>query len=237
MHKLTHIIYLAIIGVLVIALVVGRSAPSSPVAGTSADLNTAAENTSAAASVPSTSLTATNAATNAAANNTDSAAAFASDSSTQPQVAASTQEQQDVAQELDLSDAQLARLAELLKTRNQQEIEMLLDVQSEILNSENISERLHTEAIDQDWAYVMTSEIENLYAQQEDLQGAEISDIQCRTTVCEVSISGSDLPFDYMMKFHKALVQSPQLGPDYKTMMISNSLEGSHKIQIIRPQP
>ena len=233
MHKLTHVIYLAIIGALVIALVVGRSAPSSPVAGTSAHLNTAAENTSAAASAPSTSLTATN----AAANNTDSAAAFASDSSTQPQAAASTQEQQDVAQELDLSDAQLARLAELLKTRNQQEIEMLLDVQSEILNSENISERLHTEAIDQDWAYVMTSEIENLYAQQEDLQGAEISDIQCRTTVCEVSISGSDLPFDYMMKFHKALVQSPQLGPDYKTMMISNSLEGSHKIQIIRPQP
>ncbi|MRJ40994.1 MULTISPECIES: hypothetical protein [Idiomarina] len=233
MHKLTHVIYLAIIGALVIALVVGRSAPMPPVASIDTDMNTAAENTSAAASVPSTSLTVGN----DAVRNTDSAAAFASDSSTQPQVAASTQEQQDVAQELDLSDAQLARLAELLKTRNQQEIEMLLDVQSEILNSENISERLHTEAIDQDWAYVMTSEIENLYAQQEDLQGAEISDIQCRTTVCEVSISGSNLPFDYMMKFHKALVQSPQLGPDYKTMMISNSLEGSHKIQIIRPQP
>lgn len=114
--------------------------------------------------------------------------------------------------------------------------EQLDEMLEKSLNIDVIQERLLTEPVDQDWAHAMTTDITNLHAGNEELQRAKIEQISCRTTVCEIAFSATDTPFDYMMRFHSALVSQPWL-TDVKSAMISNSEEQTHKIYIMRTQP
>lgn len=104
------------------------------------------------------------------------------------------------------------------------------------IDVDEVQQRIHTESIDQDWAYNMQESIVRLYDENEELQGATLAGVECRTTVCRVEFTGTDTPLDHMQKFHQQIVSSPWFDSGYQSVMISNSKEKKHAVYIVRPQ-
>lgn len=123
----------------------------------------------------------------------------------------------------------------LERLRGKLSTEQLDDLIRRHLLVDGLEERMQSEAIDQDWAYFMQESITHVYEDNEQLQTAVLNSIECRTTICVVEFSGLDTPMDYMSNFHAAMVQSSWFSTDYRTAMISNPGDNTHRIQIFRP--
>ncbi|PHR65359.1 MAG: hypothetical protein COA51_05885 [Idiomarina sp.] len=119
------------------------------------------------------------------------------------------------------------------KAERDVEIEKLL---REAIDIDEVQQRIHTESIDQDWAYNMQDSIVRLYDDNEALQSATLSGVECRTTVCRVEFTGTDTPIDHMQKFHQEMVSSPWFDTTYQSVMISNSKDKKHAVYIVRPK-
>ncbi|RUO59483.1 hypothetical protein [Pseudidiomarina insulisalsae] len=124
------------------------------------------------------------------------------------------------------------KLSELKEQLSPEQLDQLI---RNHLNVDDVEQRLLTEAVDQDWAYEMKENIMLMYEDNEALQTAQINSIECRTTVCVVEFAGSDTPLDYMSRFHHAMATSNWFNSDYRSAMISNSTDNTHKIHIVRP--
>ncbi len=119
------------------------------------------------------------------------------------------------------------------KSEHQREIE---EIMRNAIDVDEVQQRIHTESIDQDWAYMMQDSIVRLYDENEELQGATLAGVECRTTVCRVEFTGIDTPIDHMQKFHQQIVNSPWFNTGYQSVMISNSKDKKHAFYIVRPQ-
>lgn len=124
-------------------------------------------------------------------------------------------------------------LSRIAAAEHDAEIEKLL---REAIDIDEVQQRIHTESIDQDWAYNMQDSIVRLYDDNEALQSATLSGVECRTTVCRVEFTGTDTPIDHMQKFHHEMVSSPWFETTYRSLMISNSKDNKHAIFIVRPK-
>ncbi|OZB06266.1 MAG: hypothetical protein B7X54_02930 [Idiomarina sp. 34-48-12] len=123
--------------------------------------------------------------------------------------------------------------APVAKTKREVEIEKIL---REAIDIDEVQQRIHTESVDQDWAYHMQDSLVRLYDENEVLQSATLSSVECRTTVCRVEFTGTDTPMDHMQKFHREMVSSPWFETTYQSVMISNSKDKKHAVYIVRPQ-
>lgn len=129
--------------------------------------------------------------------------------------------------EIDVNQAPVA------KTKREVELEKIL---REAIDIDEVQQRIHTESVDQDWAYHMQDSLVRLYDENEVLQSATLSSVECRTTVCRVEFTGTDTPMDHMQKFHREMVSSPWFETTYQSVMISNSKDKKHAVYIVRPQ-
>lgn len=123
--------------------------------------------------------------------------------------------------------------APIAKSKREVEIEKML---REAIDLDEVQQRIHTESIDQDWAYHMQDSLVRLYDENESLQSATLSSVECRTTVCRVEFTGTDTPIDHMHNFHQEMVSSPWFETTYQSVMISNSKDKKHAVYIVRPQ-
>ncbi|CUA83337.1 hypothetical protein [Pseudidiomarina woesei] len=114
------------------------------------------------------------------------------------------------------------------------EDEQLAEMLRNMLNMEEVKQRMQSEPTDQDWAYAMEDNLRLIYDNNENLQSASLNHIECRTTVCEIEFGNSNTPIDFMSKFHSQIVQSAWYSDDYQSMMTSDSNTKVHTIYLVR---
>jgi hypothetical protein len=102
------------------------------------------------------------------------------------------------------------------------------------INVDKVKELLHTEAVDQDWAYAMQDNLQMLYDDNESLHRATLNYIECYTTVCEVQFTNTDAPIDFMSNFHQKMVQAQWYSGRYQSVMMSNSETQTQTFYIVR---
>jgi hypothetical protein len=102
------------------------------------------------------------------------------------------------------------------------------------INVDKVKELLHTEAVDQDWAYAMQDNLQMLYDDNESLHRATLNHIECYTTVCEVQFTNTDAPIDFMSNFHQKMVQAQWYGGRYQSVMMSDSETQTQTFYIVR---
>lgn len=101
--------------------------------------------------------------------------------------------------------------------------EEMAELLKKTINVDKVKELLHTEAVDQDWAYAMQENLKLLYDQNDTLQRATLNHIECYTTVCEIQFTNTDAPIDFMSSFHHHMVQAPWYSGNYQSVMMSDS--------------
>ena len=119
-------------------------------------------------------------------------------------------------------------------TGSSAEDEKIAEMLRNMVNMEDVKQRMQTEPTDQDWAYAMEENLRLIYDSNENLQSASLNHIECRTTVCEIEFGNSNTPIDFMSKFHSAIVQSGWYSDDYQSMMTSDSNTKVHTIYLVR---
>ncbi|MFC0444522.1 hypothetical protein ACFOD1_04390 [Pseudidiomarina halophila] len=222
MNKLTHLLYLSVIAFLAIALWQQATTPMPADSLTSANTenmkvpNRADIQAPAAQPIPSAESGET------VSGETQSATLTSADNEANENAESNVNNSAEI-------DETLEQLRGKLST------EQLDDLIRRHLLVDGLEERMQSEAIDQDWAYFMQESITHVYEDNEQLQTAVLNSIECRTTICVVEFSGLDTPMDYMSNFHAAMVQSSWFSTDYRTAMISNPGDNTHRIQIFRP--
>lgn len=102
------------------------------------------------------------------------------------------------------------------------------------INVDKVKELLHTEAIDQDWAYAMQENLRLLYDNNEALHRATLNHIECYTTVCEVEFTNTEAPLDFMQSFHLNMVKEQWYSGNYQSVMMTNSETKTQTFYIVR---
>ncbi len=102
------------------------------------------------------------------------------------------------------------------------------------INVEKVKELLHTEAIDQDWAYAMQENLRLVYDNNHGLHRATLNHIECYTTVCEVEFTNTEAPLDFMQSFHLNMVKEPWYSGNYQSVMMTNSETKTQTFYIVR---
>lgn len=102
------------------------------------------------------------------------------------------------------------------------------------INVEKVKELLHTEAVDQDWAYAMQDNLQLLYDKNEVLHRATLNHIECYTTVCEVQFTNTDAPIDFMSSFHHKMVQEQWYEGNYQSVMTTDSETQTQTFYIVK---
>ena len=102
------------------------------------------------------------------------------------------------------------------------------------INVDKVKELLHTEAVDQDWAYAMQENLQLLYDKNEALHRATLNHIECYTTVCEVQFTNTEAPIDFMSSFHHTMVQEQWYNGNYQSVMMTDSTTQTQTFYIVK---